>query len=309
MKKVSLLFSALLIGMSSMAQTHQMYLWQDGHYTLANLDSITFSASPIVSDIPQVAPTEGAYTIVWNAVDYSECNDLVFAGNYNNYNIEPANMATFEKIEGYTNWYKAVVVPTESIDQLEGKPCALALDGTFPASWDHQWISGEGHPCEIIRGDAGLQIEYETETLLTIKQTGSVVYVRSYLFKRDPCVVEPTYDVTFNLAVANAIPADMQVYVVGDFVENGWVVDVYPMTRIDDTHFTATVKAKMYREYKYVANGSWDYDMMDFPEGDKTCSELFDGNKTINRVTMNDYVYGFKNVNATLCEDVDNSDF
>ncbi len=39
MKQLSLLVCALLISMSSMAQ---MYLWQDGKSTLANLDSITF---------------------------------------------------------------------------------------------------------------------------------------------------------------------------------------------------------------------------------------------------------------------------
>ena len=62
----------------------------------------------IKSTVPEVAATEGAYTVVWNAVDYAECNDLVFAGNYNDYNItDVAAMAKFEKIEGYTNWYKA----------------------------------------------------------------------------------------------------------------------------------------------------------------------------------------------------------
>lgn len=298
MKKVSLFISALLISMSSMAQ---MYLWQDGNYTIANLDSITFRA-PVLGDIPNVAPTAGAYTVVWNAVDYSECNGLVFAGNYNNYNIDAANMVKFEKIEGYTNWYKAVIVPIVPIDQLEGKPCALAADGTFPASWEHQWISGEGKPCEIISGNAGFQIEYETETLLIVSEIGSVVYVRSYQFKYDPCVVEPVYDVMFNLAVASAVPADVQVYVVGDFAENKWVVDAYPMTRIDDTHFTATIKANMGRWYKYVANGSWDYEMLEFPENGRTCSQVPD-NKSITGVTVADYVYGFKNINATWCGD------
>ncbi len=299
MKKVSLLISVLLISMSSMAQ---MYLWQGGHYTAANLDSITFSLYPGTDNLPQVAPTQGKYTIVWNAVDYSECNDLVFAGNYNKYNTtDVAAMAKFEKIAGYTNWYKAVITPTEPIDQLEGKPCALAADGTFPTSWDHQWISGEGKPCEIIRGDAGFQTEYEIETLLIVNQIGSVVYVRSYLFKRDPCVVEPVYDVTFNLTTAQAMPADATVYVVGDFKENAWEPGAYPMTRKDDTHFTATVKAGIGHEYKYLVNGSWDYEMMDFPAEDRNCSETV-SNLRITDVTMTDYVYGFRNINATYCE-------
>ena len=299
MKKVSLFISALLISMSSMAQ---MYLWQGGHYTAANLDSITFSLYPGTDNLPQVAPTPGKYTIVWNAVDYSECNDLVFAGNYNNYNItDVAAMAKFEKIAGYTNWYKAVITPTEPIDQLEGKPCALAADGTFPTSWDHQWIGSEEKPCKILKGDAELLIEYSTETKLIVKQIGSVVYVRSYQFKVDPCIVEPVYDVTFNLTTAQAMPANAAVHVVGDFKENAWTADAYPMKRIDNTHFTATIKSKMGREYKYVANGSWEYEMMDFPAGDRNCSETV-GNLQITDVTMTDYVYGFLNINATYCE-------
>ena len=299
MKKASLLISALLISMSSMAQ---MYLWQDGNYTVANLDSITFRA-PVLGDIPYVAPTAGAYTVVWNAVDYSECNGLVFAGNYNNYNItDVAAMAKFEKIEGYTNWYKAVITPTATVDHLEGRPCALAADGSFPSDWKHQWIGSEEKPCEVVKGEVEFQVEYGTETKMTVKEIGTVVYVRSYQFKVDPCIVEPEYDITFNLTVDQAMGAEDKVYVVGDFVENGWTTDAYEMTRKDDTHFTATIKAKIGREYKYVANGSWDYEMLEFPENGKNCSER-SMNKRIDDVIVADYVYGFRQVNATWCGD------
>ncbi len=257
----------------------------------------------IKSTVPEVAATEGAYTVVWNAVDYSECNGLVFAGNYNDWNIEPANMVAFEKIEGYTNWYKAVITPTATIEQLEGKPCALASDGTFPTSWDHQWIGSEEKPCEVVKGEAEFQVEYNTETKMIVKQIGTVVYVRSYQFKVDPCVVEPEYDITFNLTVAQAMSTEDKVYVVGDFVENGWTVDAYEMTRTDDTHFTATVKAKIGREYKYTANGSWDYEMViAAPAEGENCSPK-SGNLTISDVTINDNVYGFSGINATICKE------
>ena len=54
MKKASLLISALLISMSSMAQ---MYLWQDGQSTSANLDSITFSANAKYDNTFTIAPS------------------------------------------------------------------------------------------------------------------------------------------------------------------------------------------------------------------------------------------------------------
>ncbi len=258
----------------------------------------------IKSTVPEVAATDGAYTVVWNAVDYSECNGLVFAGNYNGYNIsDVAAMAKFEKIEGYTNWYKAVITPTEAIEQLEGKPCALAADGTFPTSWDHQWIGSEEKPCEVVKGEVEFQVEYSTETKMIVKQAGTVVYVRSYQFKVDPCIVEPEYDITFNLTVAQAVPDTAKVYVVGDFVENGWTPDAYEMTRKDANNFTATVKAKIGRQYKYVANGDWAYEMVvAAPAEGKDCSEK-SGNLTIADVNVNDKIYGFNGVNATICGD------
>lgn len=257
----------------------------------------------IKSTVPEVAATEGAYTVVWNAVDYAECNDLVFAGNYNGYSTEVANMVKFEKIDGYTNWYKAVITPAEAIEQLEGKPCALASDGSFPTSWDHQWIGSEEKPCEVVKGEVEFQVEYNTETKMIVKEIGSVVYVRSYQFKVDPCVVEPEYDITFNLTVAQAMSDTDKVYVVGDFVENGWTVDAYEMTRTDATHFTATVKAKIGREYKYVANASWDYEMVvAAPAEGKDCSEK-SGNLAIADVTMNDNIYGFNGITATICKE------
>ena len=260
----------------------------------------------IQSTVPEVAATEGAYTVVWNAVNYSECNGLVFAGNYNDWNIEPANMVAFEKIDGYDNWYKAVITPTATIEQLEGKPCALAADGSFPSDWKHQWIGSAEKPCEVVKGEVEFAVEYDTETKMIVKQAGTVVYVRSYQFKVDPCEVIPEYDVTFNLAVAQAVPADAKVYVVGAFVENSWSLDAYEMTRTDDTHFTATVKATIGCDYKYTANASWDNEMVPAaPAEGKDCSDKLEGNLSVADVTVNDNIYGFNGINATICKDED----
>lgn len=279
---------------------------------------------PIKSTVPEVEATDGAYTIVWNAVDYSECNGLVFVGNYNGWSTDASQLTAFEKIDGYTNWYKAVVVPTTDIAQLEGKPCALASDGTFPANWDHQWIGSEEHPCELLKGPGEFTVEYETETKMIVAEAGAVTYVKSYGFKVDPCIDEPVYDIVFNVTLAQALDATHDVYVVGDFVENAWTPAAYKMTRVDDTHFTATVAAKIGREYKYVAdatvkvegtfkdaNGNdsigyynedgWYFEMaVATPEEGKDCSEK-GGNKTTSDITVNDEIYGFFHLNAEMC--------
>lgn len=271
---------------------------------------------PIKPTVPEVAATEGAFTVVWNAVDYSDCNGLVFAGNYNDWDTKAENMAAFEKIEGYTNWYK-VVIPVGDLTQLEGKPCALASDGTFPTNWDHQWIGSEEKPCELIQGPGAFEVEYSTETKLIVPEAGAVTFVKSYGFKVDPCIEEPSYEITFNVTLTQALDETHDVYVVGDFVKDAWTPAAYKMTRVDETHFTATVEAKIGREYKYVADatvpagelddegkdkneGGWYFDMAAAPEEGKDCSSKC-ANSTISDITINDEVYGFLHLNAEEC--------
>ena len=72
----------------------------------------TTVVTPPTSDMPEVAPVEGKIVVVFNAVDQAEvCNGLVFAGDYNGYNTNAADMAAFEPIEGYANWFKVEITP------------------------------------------------------------------------------------------------------------------------------------------------------------------------------------------------------
>ena len=64
-------------------------------------------------EFPVVEATDGAVTVVWNAVDFVPCieNQLVFAGSYNGYNTNPDEMVKFQAIEGYEGWWKACLHP------------------------------------------------------------------------------------------------------------------------------------------------------------------------------------------------------
>lgn len=273
------------------------------------------SGGPIKSDVPDVPATEGAYTVVWNAVGFSECVDLVFAGNYNDWSTDPANMVKFEKIEGYTNWYKAVITDQSAagIDHLEGKPCGLKEDGTFPSGWDYQWIGSEEKPCELIKGEAEFQVEYTTETKIIM--TGDIIFVRSYGFKTDPCVKEETYDITFNLAVDAEVPAGKNVILVGAF-ENSWVAGgegAYVMERVDNQHFKIIMHdVALGKEYKYLVEAqdaegkyTWDNEMylVAPEEGDECVAKA--ANLTVSDVEVNDQIAGFVGITTTLpfCEE------
>ena len=259
------------------------------------------------SDMPEVAATEGAVTIVWNAVGFVPCitdgSQLVFAGDYNGYNTNPEEMVKFQAIEGYEGWWKAVITPADAslTPVLAGKPCALYLDGTFPSSWDHQWLNVEAGACEVIDGDATLEVEYEVESKLIVNSNSSVVYVRSYGFKTDPCLEPETYTVTLS-ATAPALADSIIVYAVGAF--NGWNTSATPMELANGV-WTATVEdVVMGAEYKYVANASWDNEELQafVAEGD-TCALGLSGNRSINDVEVSDVIGNFKGITAEKCPD------
>ena len=254
-------------------------------------------------EIPVVEATEGTVTVVWNAVGFVPCieNQLVFAGSYNGYNTDPAEMVKFQAIEGYEGWWKAVITPADASAEpaLEGKPCALYLDGTFPSSWDHQWLNVEAGACEILDGEAELQVEYEVESKLIVAKNSSVVYVRSHGFKTDPCLEPETYTVTLT-ASAPALPEGTTVYAVGAF--NGWATDATPMTLANGV-WTATIEnVVMGAEYKYVANASWDNEELQATAEGANCAEGLSGNRKINDVEVVDAIGNFKGITAEKCE-------
>ena len=254
---------------------------------------------------PVVEATEGAVTIVWCPVGFTPCvdNQLVFAGNYNEYNTDPAAMAHFEAVEGANGWYKAVITPADASANpvLEGKPCALASDGTFPSDWAHQWLNVEEGDCEILDGsaEAVLEVEYDVESKLKVTNNSSVVYVRSYGFKVNPCVEQETYSVTFT-ATAPELAADQTVYVVGDF--NKWTTDANPLTFANGVWSTTVEGVVLGNGYKYVVNASWDNEELAAAEEGADCGKGI-SNRQVNDVEMIDVIANFKDITIAKCED------
>ena len=295
MKKIFTLLISFLFAATLCAQRFQV-------------GDLYYQVSGTTSEMPTVEPTEGAVTIVWNTVNFEPCLDdqLVFAGDYNGYDTDPGDMTHFEAIEGHNGWWKAVITPNtkymEDGHVLRGKPCALWLDGTFPSDWSHQWLNVEAGACEVIEGDATLEVEYDVESVLLVHSNSSVVYVRSYGFKVNPCVEQETYSVTFT-ATAPALAADQVVYVVGDF--NGWITDATPMTLLVNGVWTATVEGVvMGNGYKYVVNASWDNEELAAAEEGADCGKGISTHaRQVNDVEMVDFIANFKDITIAKCED------
>lgn len=250
---------------------------------------------------PDVEATEGAVTVVWHVANNDDmCQDVqyVFAGNYNGWSTNADEMVKFEAIPDYDGWYKAVIFPTQEQleagwDHLEGKPNALALDGTFPSDWGYQWIGTEDHPCELIMGSAEFKTEYDVETSIICNADADVIFVRSYAFKSNPCVENVFDQVTFNLTVTVPVTDGGTVYIVGDAFEESWNVEAYPMTG-SGSNWTITLPAIVGKEFKFAVNGSWDNDQMNAPADGADCVTPA-SNMKVDFTTVDATVYGFLN--------------
>ena len=208
MKRLIFLTIFFAMVFATMAQTRlSMRIWKDGvasKYVLEEIDSVMFVEDVFIPDNVEV--TKNAITIVWNTIGFDPCiypdKQLVLAGDYNNWNTYPVDMINFEPLYGHENWWKAVITPDEDATSplLVGIPCGIAKDGTF--SWDYQWADVEAGNCEVISGDAVIQKDYANQLQLHVNSNSSVVYIRSYGFKNDPCKTE---SFACDNAVMNAI--------------------------------------------------------------------------------------------------------
>ena len=160
----------------------------------------------------------------------------------------------------------------------------------------------EAGACEILDGEAELQVEYEVESKLIVAKNSSVVYVRSYGFKTDPCLEPETYTVTLT-ASAPDLPEGTIVYAVGAF--NSWTTDATPMTLANGV-WTATIEnVVMGAEYKYVANASWDNEELQATAEGANCAEGLSGNRKINDVEVVDAIGNFKDITIMKCDPKD----
>ena len=253
---------------------------------------------PVVNDdLPTVEPVDGKCVIVWHCAEFTPSieNQLVFAGNYNSYNTAVDQLAKFQAIDGWKEWYK-VEIDVAAVDTLMGKPCALYLDGTFPSSWDYQWVSTEAHPCTILQGEAEIEVEFEVDSKLVVPAaSGKAVYVESSAFKGgDPNKEPDTFKVSVTCIVEKPVTEGGIVCIVGAF--NEWNEKSAPELASTDGGKTWTGVVEgvvMNTEYKYVVNHDW---------ANEQCTKdpdseygLKAANCKFNDIEVEDSFYGFFN--------------
>lgn len=182
------------------------------------------------------------------------CNDIVFAGTYNNWNTNPAEMAKFAPLEGFEGWYYVAV--TDYASNIQGKPVQLKNDGSF--AWEYQ--TGDVDSWELISGYVEIVPGYGNESDLVGYSTTEPVIMISKYFKDSPChVLERDYII--RLKAPNCAGEDSVYYepaIIGSF--NNWTEGVAANYKDDATaEYVFLVSTNEGGEFKFRALGITDW--------------------------------------------------
>ena len=248
MKKISMLFAALVVAVS------------------------TFAAAPTKNDLADFY--EPGQLCV--CIEFLEevCNDIVFAGSYNGWNTDPANMEKFSPLDGFDGWYYVAV--TDASESIEGKPVQLQKDGTF--SWDYQ--GGDAEAYTVHAGTVNIVPGYAGECDLKGYSTAEPVIMTCAYFKEhnSPCVEEIFHDYVVYLNAPFCAGEDGTWYnpaIIGSF--NGWSAGVACDGYSEEGEYIFNIHDKEGGKFKFRAleTDTWD-NQIQLPELDSLGNQKVD---------------------------------
>ncbi len=270
------------------------------------------------ADYPELAPVNGKIVI---SAYFGEapCNKVVFAGSYNGWKGTNAGDDVNELVEfkpvgtvdgkDWVGWYKVEIDTTGASAEKEGtkyllagKPVQLKADGSF--SWDHQIGYQSATNVVVKSGDVGVFAGYSNEC--DVYYNSPVASITFAQWKKNPCAVVVKHNYTFSVTVPTGTPDTAKVSIVGGFEAAGlpnWTPDAASMvlTKGGDGKYSITLnQVPEGTEYKYVLNGSWDYE--ELAASDSTCAVGITNRITGTSATVNDVVANWKGATISKCE-------
>lgn len=210
------------------------------------------------------------------------CNDIVFAGTYNAWATTPADMAKFEKVEGFEGWYAVAV--TDASESIEGKPVQLQSDGTF--DWSYQ--TGDVDSWTLVSGTVNIEPGFGGESNLKGYSTDEPVILISKYFKNhnSPCgeVIKHDYTVILNAPFCHDAEDNyFAPAIIGSF--NNWDAGV-PMILDEETYmYSYTFNDKEGGQFKFKAatDTDWTNQIQILQKNEETGEETWvdNGNQTL----------------------------
>ena len=290
MKKISMFFAALAVAVSSFAAP---------------------TTTPVAADLLDYYEQGQLCVCVYFEAEI--CNEVVFAGSYNNWNTEPANMAKFAALPGFEGWYYVAV--TDESESIEGKPVQLNADGSF--SWDNQ--TGDPASWELVSGTVNIEEGYGDEANLKGYSTAEPVILISKYFKlhKDICsYVAEFADYTILLNAPWCAGEDGTYFepaIIGDF--NTWTEGVVADDINEDGYYVFNLKqAEKTKAFKFRATTDTEWkNQIQLPELDEEGNIVLDENGAVKwydnpNVTLGDettITLDYSNGRYTLCVDAE----
>ena len=232
MKKISMLFAALLASVSIFAAK---------------------DVAPKAADLANYYDEGQLCVAVY--FEGEICNDIVFIGTYNSWNDQDVTtMTKFEPVEGFEGWW--VVAVTDESEDIQGKPVQLKSDGTF--SWDYQ----AGDQWTIVSGTVTIEPGYSGEANLKAYDKSAPVVLISGGWKlgNNPCVAAVKHTYTVNLKApicADEAGNYFSPAIIGDF--NGWGEGVAMELNEETLVYSYTFEDEEKHAFKFKALGDTDW--------------------------------------------------
>lgn len=282
MKKISVMFAALLASMSIFASKEVV---------------------PTTADLANYY--EDGQLCVAVYFEAEVCNDIVFIGSYNSWSEDVSTMTKFETVDGFEGWYVVAVDAIANEDGvIQGKPVQLKSDGTF--SWDFQ--TGDAASWTLLSGTVTISEGYAGEANLEGYDAATPVVLISAYFKNhnNPCVAAVKHNYTVNLKAPICADAEGTYFapaIIGDF--NGWSEGVAMELNEETLVYSYTFEDEEKHAFKFKAFGDtdWTNQIQILVKNEETGEEEWQDNQNITlgetEVLDIDYSAG----RYTLCAD------
>ena len=257
MKKISVMFAALLASMSIFASKE---------------------VAPTAADLANYY--EAGQLCVAVYFEAEVCNDIVFIGSYNSWSEDVSTMTKFEPVDGFDGWY--VVAVTDEAETIQGKPVQLKSDGTF--SWDFQ--TGDKDSWTVVSGTVTIEAGYSGEANLKGYDKSAPVVMISASFKNgnNPCVAAVKHNYTVNLKAPICADAEGTYFapaIIGDF--NGWSEGVAMELNEETLVYSYTFEDEEKHAFKFKAFGDtdWSNQIQILVKNEETGEEEWQDNQNI----------------------------
>ena len=269
-------------------------------------------------DYPDAPKVAGKITI-FAQFETAPCDDVVLIGSHADWNVDNSYSYKFVPagvIDGINwgaeGWWKITVDVGEityTVDGVEydgvlaAKPVQLK-GGIFDPGWAHQVGYPNHDPSMVVVKSGGVDVvrgyPNECDIYFTSNATAAIVFKT---WKKNPCEPTPKHNYTFSVTVPAGTPGDAVVRIVGSM--NGWSVtdDTNILTKGADGKYSITLNGvEEGAEYKYVLNGSWDFEeLLAGEEGADCAKALSENRRTGDADKIADTVENWRDVTIERC--------